>query len=355
MAKTDIDKLMELKQLYESGVLSKEEMEVEKQKILNNGLSNSSKEPTYDERIATHKKNDSANDSFFQKNKKYMFCGIGLIIVAIIFLVFSNLSKKTSPTIKETIESLEADVSDIPDTPNLGVKYPTVKELIKFKDDKNNDRLIQTLKSCGFQQHKSDKELWYKTLEEYNADSIFVSWSSYIDEASVTMYSPQKKAMLSWKKELDSMGYKSKEEKGKEYHYLTYELGSKEIIIINLPVDGYLKGYNFEYRFEIPIDAEYVIDLFDSYKEKEKVYKCVFQKISESGFNDDYELEGYTISKESNEKGIILLYTNEKELTKQVYPITIVFKGILSPKRSKKDINGPFCYSFRCTKILSYY
>ena len=67
MEKSQIDKLMELKQLYESGVLSKEEMEVEKQKILNNGLSNSSKEPTYDERIATHKKNDSANDSFFQK------------------------------------------------------------------------------------------------------------------------------------------------------------------------------------------------------------------------------------------------------------------------------------------------
>ena len=32
-----------------------------------------------------NKKNDSANDSFFQKNKKYMFCGIGLIIVAIIY------------------------------------------------------------------------------------------------------------------------------------------------------------------------------------------------------------------------------------------------------------------------------
>lgn len=354
MEKSNIDKLMELKQLYEQGILTKEEMEVEKQKILNNSSSNSSKEPTYDERTATLPKNDSANDSFFQKNKKYILCGVGLIIVAILYLVFSNMSKKASPTIKETIESLEADVSDIPDTQKLGVKYPTVKELLKFKDDKNSDRLIQILKSCGFQQHKSDEELWYKTVEEYNADSIFVSWSSYLDEASVTMYSPQKEAMLSWKKELDSLGYKSKEEKGKEYHYLTYEIGNKEMIIINLPV-GYLKGYNFEYRFEIPINAEYVIDEFDSYCDKEKVYKCVFQKISDSGFNDDYELEGYAISKESNEKGIFLLYTNDEELTKQVYPITIVFKGILSPKRSKKDMNSPFCYSFRCTKILSYY
>ena len=34
MAKSNIDKLMELKQLYEQGILTKEEMEVEKQKIL---------------------------------------------------------------------------------------------------------------------------------------------------------------------------------------------------------------------------------------------------------------------------------------------------------------------------------
>ena len=34
MTKTDIDKLMELKQLYEQGILSKEEMEAEKKKIL---------------------------------------------------------------------------------------------------------------------------------------------------------------------------------------------------------------------------------------------------------------------------------------------------------------------------------
>ena len=38
---------MELKQLYEQGILTKEEMEVEKQKIIYNSSSNSSKEPTY--------------------------------------------------------------------------------------------------------------------------------------------------------------------------------------------------------------------------------------------------------------------------------------------------------------------
>ena len=35
MAKSNIDKLMELKQLYEQGILTKEEMEAEKAKILN--------------------------------------------------------------------------------------------------------------------------------------------------------------------------------------------------------------------------------------------------------------------------------------------------------------------------------
>ena len=35
MGKSNIDKLMELKQLYEQGILTKEEMEAEKAKILN--------------------------------------------------------------------------------------------------------------------------------------------------------------------------------------------------------------------------------------------------------------------------------------------------------------------------------
>ena len=34
MAKSNIDKLMELKQLYEQGILTKEEMEIEKRKSL---------------------------------------------------------------------------------------------------------------------------------------------------------------------------------------------------------------------------------------------------------------------------------------------------------------------------------
>jgi uncharacterized protein YqgQ len=39
MAKSNIDKLMELKQLYEQGILTKEEMEAEKAKILNTSTS----------------------------------------------------------------------------------------------------------------------------------------------------------------------------------------------------------------------------------------------------------------------------------------------------------------------------
>lgn len=89
MAKSNIDKLMELKQLYEQGILTKEEMEVEKQKIL--GAAPETPKPESPKAIgqqssdevnepAEHSSMDT-DESFFDKYKGYVIGGIVLLLV----------------------------------------------------------------------------------------------------------------------------------------------------------------------------------------------------------------------------------------------------------------------------------
>lgn len=122
--KTQIDKLMELKQLYEQGILTNQEMEIEKKKILgenSKGEHQSSTAPKSELQVPSayntkgSSNSESEKVSFFQKYKTYIFVGIAVLIVGSIYLFYSNVIKKESPdppTIAETIKQLEADVED---------------------------------------------------------------------------------------------------------------------------------------------------------------------------------------------------------------------------------------------------
>lgn len=89
MGKTNIDKLMELKQLYEQGILTKEEMEVEKQKIL--GTASVTPEPKTSQTIEQQpptEVEESADDSldepdipFFEKYKGFVLGGIAIVLI----------------------------------------------------------------------------------------------------------------------------------------------------------------------------------------------------------------------------------------------------------------------------------
>ena len=95
MAKSNIDKLMELKQLYEQGILTKEEMEVEKQKILNNSTSKKPErsvqdpEPRIEPVVSPASQvveedsiyEEDEEQSFFDKYKAYIVGGIALVLV----------------------------------------------------------------------------------------------------------------------------------------------------------------------------------------------------------------------------------------------------------------------------------
>lgn len=84
MDQQTIDKLLEIKKLYEDGILTKEEMEAEKSKILH---------------PATTPNNESTQTNSSSKkgnNKWYWIGGIG-ILVLIIFLLAMSGSKKNEP------------------------------------------------------------------------------------------------------------------------------------------------------------------------------------------------------------------------------------------------------------------
>ena len=92
---SQIDKLMELKQLYEQGILTKEEMEVEKQKILNNSTSKKPErsvqdpEPRIEPVVSPASQvveedsifEEDEEQSFFDKYKAYIVGGIALVLV----------------------------------------------------------------------------------------------------------------------------------------------------------------------------------------------------------------------------------------------------------------------------------
>ena len=89
MAKTNIEKLMELKQLYEQGILTKEEMEVEKHKILGTTIETPKPDSsqTIEQQSHVEAKEsaeysvENTDDSFFDKYKGYVIGGIALLFV----------------------------------------------------------------------------------------------------------------------------------------------------------------------------------------------------------------------------------------------------------------------------------
>ena len=96
MEKSNIDKLMELKQLYEQGILTKEEMEAEKAKILNASTPkvespNNEIPPVEDAESSFTFTSDEENHG---RNK--VIIGIAaVIVVAIVVIIVFFLNKHT--------------------------------------------------------------------------------------------------------------------------------------------------------------------------------------------------------------------------------------------------------------------
>ena len=122
MTKTDIDKLMELKQLYEQGILSKEEMEAEKKKILGIAAPKTESPNGGVQPVETTEYSDTStiDDNHNRKNK--VILGIATVIVAIIVVniaLYFNKQKEPDEVATDQMETVKFDVEDY-DTKNNG-------------------------------------------------------------------------------------------------------------------------------------------------------------------------------------------------------------------------------------------
>jgi len=199
MEKSKIDKLVELKQLYEQGILTKEEMEVEKKKILGEDVSKGEEQPsapprpesqdssTYNTRRSS--KSEGEKVPFFQKYKTYIFVGIGILIAGSIYLFYSNVIKKESPkppTPAEIIKQIEADVED-------EIDIETNSELSKFENLMQNSNWIDS-EEGGFRYPD-----FFKHSESF-VEEVPGSVTVYNYEPIVLCYWPM---LGAWSTELD--------------------------------------------------------------------------------------------------------------------------------------------------------
>ena len=114
MTKSIIDKLMELKQLYEQGILTKEEMETEKQKILGSvsDAPKSESSQTIERQSHVEAKEpakisvENTKDSFFYKYKGYVF-GIALLLVIACIIFVPRKATQPDMTAEDSIPELK--------------------------------------------------------------------------------------------------------------------------------------------------------------------------------------------------------------------------------------------------------
>lgn len=108
MEQSVTDKLMELKRLYEAGILTKEELEDEKRKVLENA------EGTQRNEIVVQESVSASSPTTEKDNKKGLWIGIGvvvLVLLAIICVVVSN-NKNTTDDYDYYDDTVTDSVSD---------------------------------------------------------------------------------------------------------------------------------------------------------------------------------------------------------------------------------------------------
>lgn len=112
MEQSVIDKLMELKNLYEAGILTKEELEAEKQKVLDNEKAKKTPQ-TQHEMVVQDTASTSANPEEKRSNKG-LWSGIGLggLVLALIILGITLNNKKAEPLPDYDIDAMEDIVEE---------------------------------------------------------------------------------------------------------------------------------------------------------------------------------------------------------------------------------------------------
>ena len=154
MAKSNIDKLMELKQLYEQGILTKEEMEAEKTKILN---ASTPKDESPNNEIPPVEDADSSfastSDEENHGRNKVIIGIAAAIVVAIVVIIGFFLNKQTEPKEAATDDIELAQLADDPFSDCI-----IIKDLFDIILKGDISELKTFLKTNGFKPNGKDEE-----------------------------------------------------------------------------------------------------------------------------------------------------------------------------------------------------
>ena len=206
--KTQIDKLMELKQLYEQGILTQEEMENEKAKILNTAAPeeesiNRNASPNDAIKSSTSSPNDNN-----RRNHKVILGIAGVIVLAIVVVIGFFLNKQSEP--KEAITN-DIEVPQITDgDPYVDcIKIKDLFEIIR-KDDSNELRTLLT--NIGFKPNGKDEEyssaIWSKVYGlSAESDTVFIQLDKIRALIYLNVWCTKDAIMDKWISEIKELGY----------------------------------------------------------------------------------------------------------------------------------------------------
>ena len=240
MAKSNMDKLMELKQLYEQGILTKEELETEKQKIL--GTASETPKPESPKTIGQQSSDEvkqtvenspiDTGEPFFKKNKSYIMGGLGVIIIGLLLFSFHN--KIETSVVEDSNDVVEMD--SLLST-NKYTKGINLKELFEAIHEKNSSKLKTILNNNGFIFDSKGDEytstIWKKVVynsERTESDTIFVFLTSLTGfvghEVDLVINCKEDEIMNEWVTSIKELGYSIAEEI-KEENYICLSFNKK--------------------------------------------------------------------------------------------------------------------------------
>ena len=221
---SQIDKLMELKLLYEQGILTKEEMESEKAKILN---SSTQKVESPSNRIPSNETLESSFASISDDNKhnrnNKIILGIATVFVVVIVAVIGfYLNKQTEPKVTDDIELAQLAGDDMNETitDTEGIDSSTsatinaknkVEDLLKNCNWIKHDDGFQY--PASFKHHQVFLDEIPADVEVYTYDSIELCYWPLLGVWSVTDEFPSQGLYLSPTETVKNITYRA-ESKG---------------------------------------------------------------------------------------------------------------------------------------------
>lgn len=227
MGKSNIEKLMELKQLYEKGILTKEEMEAEKAKILNAPTpkveSPNNEIPSVEDAGFSFASN--SDEESHGRNNKVIIGIAAVIVVAIVAIIGFFLNKHSEPP---KVATDDIELSQLAGGDNMNEGFDDIREVDSSTSATINaiNKVEDLMMNCSwiehnegfqypdfFEQHQVFLDEIPADVEIYNYDSIELCYWPSLGVWSVADEFPSEGLYLSPTETVKNVTYRA-ESKG---------------------------------------------------------------------------------------------------------------------------------------------